>query len=194
MGMQVKHLGAIFIAGIMILSIFAIALSSATQPDSGKLDYNGIEFTQTPQGNWRFKHEGDRWEFYFFPEQVEGYGFPAEAGPLLDQPGFVMSYDARNLTTEVVQGLAAVHFYLENQLARMNKFIERGAVGVEALPELDCSIATAERPVIIFESVAETEISEIVLDNNCIRIKAITPGDAFALSERLLYHMLGVVP
>ena len=78
--MEQKHILAIFIIGIMVLSALGFVINFTVQgPEApGKQEFNGVTFKQTAQG-WKAKIDSTEWEFFSFPEQVQGWSLPQEA-------------------------------------------------------------------------------------------------------------------
>ncbi len=185
--MEQKKLIGLFIIGIMVASTIGLVVIDYAQNDgTGTIKYNGIKFIQTADG-YTAKVNGESKHFIFFPQDIEYVQLNEQVRALLDQPVITITYDANST---LAPNYAEAQYYIELQ-TQNEKIIERAAsVAVGELPAKTCADATPAQPVIQFEDGNST----ITADGNCIRIASRDAYDAYQKTERLVYHLLKVIP
>lgn len=182
-----KKIMGIIIIGLMILSTVALVIVDLAVGPSGSLKYNGFKF-QPVSNQFVTKINGEEHRFLFFPGDIEFIQITPAVNALLGKPVLTVTYDPNS---SIAQNLAEVQYYFELQLSN-DKVIER-ALTDNANTELiqkSCADATDAQPVIYLE---QGNVSKIVADGNCIMLTALDPYDLYQQSERIVYHVLGVI-
>ncbi len=177
----------LFIAFIMVFSIFGFIIDFAIQPTTQKMEYGEYTFTSTKQG-YRTKVNGNEMLFLFFPGDLEYYTLTDETKQLLQAPVYTVTYDPNST---IAPNLAEAQYYLEQQLQNI-KYIERALTNNTdtTLPQKTCTDATTAQPVI---ELLEANVTTIVTEGTCIKVKSSDPYDLYRQTERIIYHILGVM-
>ena len=175
----------LFIAFIMVFSIFGFIIDFAIQPTTQKMEYGDYTFTQTQQG-YRAKVNGNEMLFLFFPGDLEYYTITDDTKQLLKAPVYTATYDPNST---IAPNLAEAQYYLEQQLQDI-KYIERALTNSTTLPQKTCADATTAQPVI---ELLQANVTTIITENNCIKVKAIDPYDLYRQTERIIYEILGII-
>jgi len=184
--MNKKMVIGLVIAFLMVSSIFGFVFDFAVNP-VGKLKYNGFKFQ--PVGNqFIAKINSQEHRFLFFPGDIEFIQIAPDVKALLEKPVLTVTYDPNS---SVAQNLAEVQYYFELQL-KDDKIIERALTDSTntELIQKSCSDATDAQPVIYL---SQGNVSKLIADGNCIKLTALDPYDLYQQSERIFYHVLGVI-
>jgi len=186
--MDQKLVMGLIIIFLMISSVFGIVfMGFGGEETAGSVRYNSIKFTDIG-GRYRANVGGTDHIFLFFPGDLEYMQIDDAVRSLLDQPVYTVTYDPN---ANMAENLGEMQYYLEIQL-QDSKAIERALTeSADAdLPVKSCEDATNAQPVI---ELRESEESGIVAEGNCVIIKAVDPYDLYQETERLAYHILGVI-
>ncbi len=182
-----KKVMGVIIIGLMVLSTVALVIVDLAVGPSGSLKYNGFKF-QPVSNQFIAKINGEEHRFLFFPGDIEFIQISSEVKALLEKPVLTVAY---NPNSSIAQNLAEVQYYFELQL-KDDKVIERALTDNTntELIQKSCSDATDAQPVIYLE---QGNVSKLVADGNCIKLTALDPYDLYQQSERIIYHVLGVI-
>lgn len=183
---------SLFIAMIMILSVIGFVLVDSDTNDL-RQTYGEHTFLRLPNG-WRTTIDDKQIIFSYFPPQVEDITIPPEAQGILQTSRILgVTYDPNN---RFAQDLGALQYYLEQTLTTPNRFILRGLTNTTKYPTLTkftCTNATALQPVIFF-TFNNTQNTSITFKNNCLTVVAGRTQDLYRTTDRLIYHILKVIP
>ncbi len=183
---------ALFLAAIMILSVFGIVLSNqSTLNDAGELEYNGITF-RLINNQWAAEIKGKERSFFFSPVDLSGKTLPPELRQaILQTPTITIAFDP-NISQ--LHYLDAARFELsEVLLLDLGKNIRHGvtnATGAYEFPVVSCQPSSDE----LFITFIEANVSSVRMDGNCVAIAAVTPVEYIQYSEKLIYLLLEVIP
>ncbi|PIY60053.1 hypothetical protein COY95_03815 [Candidatus Woesearchaeota archaeon CG_4_10_14_0_8_um_filter_47_5] len=190
----------LFIAAIMILSVFGIITNQNSDENSNK--YNGFTFKQK-DNMWVTTVDKAEYRFVELPYQIEQ--LPAEAAAVdavRNARAVAVSFEMGNVSAaELEQELAYVDYArlnLHAALGTLNKYVVMGVAAENttyALPYVSCEQATEQMPVIFFMPVNSSaeRSSKISYNNYCILIEPVTSFDSLSLSERLTMGVLGII-
>ncbi len=183
--MDKKMWMGIFIAFIMVFSIFGFVVDFAIQP-SQKLKYGDYKFRVVDQ-RYITKIDGKEHVFVFFPLDLEYILLTDDVKHLLTAQALTVTYDPQS---NLSQNFGEAQYYLELQL--QNKAIERAVTNNQGLdlPQKSCADATGHQPVIELRA---GEISRISVEGNCIVLTSLDAYDAYQQVERIIYTTLGVM-
>lgn len=184
-----RNMVAFFIVFIMTTSIAGFLINSNST--SEKLEYNGFEFSRV--GNYYMtKVEGKRIYFTYPPENLAQMEIPPEAGEAIRNTK--MLYVAYNESQPFVKDYALLQYNINDVLKNhLNTYVVNALLNKNeyGLPVVSCKNATQTVPVIIFK---ESNSSSITYDNGCITLNGEFRQDFYALTERLLYSVFGIIP
>ena len=184
-----QFIWSIIIAVIMVSSVFGVIFGSFGSTDNS-FKYNGFSFTQTSQG-YRTKVSGMEVFFSYAPYDVESIELDPEITSRISSTKMLhITYDSESGLKE---GMSQAQFSLSNELYDI--FGTYASPAMEQnnpynIPVITCSNATVYVPVI---SLAESNETGIVLENNCVLIKANTATEFLVLKDRLLYSLAGII-
>lgn len=188
--MQTKTIMGLFIAFIMVASIFGVALDYfATGGGTQTLEYGDYTFRPV-QGLYQTTLDGKTVQFNFFPQDLEYIQVPENVKTTLQSPVLTVTYDP---ASPITNGAAQAQYYLETQLDGKT-IIERAVTNnsnYTTLTQRTCADATPTQPVLAFTYANHSGFS---LDNNCITLNAVDDYDLFRQTERALYTILGIMP
>ncbi len=188
--MEKKTIASLFIASLMIFSIVGYVLVDVDVSERKKT-HGDFTFYRMSTG-WRTTIQGKDVLFNFLPEQVAHISADQQTALLLtNTPVLGVTYDPNSTSA---QSLGQIQYYFE-QVFQDNArfFVLRGLTNTSAypaLPELSCSNASQNLPVLVFERSNETKI---VSEQQCIRAHAASNQDLFLLLDRIIYLIMGVL-
>ncbi|RJQ20319.1 hypothetical protein C4580_03965 [Candidatus Woesearchaeota archaeon] len=185
--MQSKTFLGLFIAFLMVASIFGVTIDYFAQ-DTQSANYNGHKITFR-QGLYHLALPDKTYTLNFHPQDLEYIELTPEIRTLLDGPILTVTYDP---SSGFAEAGANAQYYLESQLEG-KKAIVRAVTNNTGttLPQKTCADATPSEPILFLTS---SDASGFTLENNCITVTAIDPSDLFSQTERVIYHLLGVIP
>jgi len=181
---------SVILAGIMVFSGFAIMVGNSQQ----SLKYNNFKFVQgNDQRIYTEVSEGKMVGFRYFPSDLQNISVPSEAVKLLNDSQVITVTFNSSYDKEWVLGyFETIEFELAQDLN--DKIFVKGVTeqseAYAAFPIMDCSSATAQKPVVYFEIVKNQ--TNITVENNCIIFKSDEYG-FYALKDRLLFSYFGVM-
>ena len=173
----------LFIAFIMVFSIFGFVIDYAVQPGSAK--YGAFKFKVVNE-RYVTKINGNEYRFLFFPRDLEYINVSDDVKQLFSKHTLIVTYDSNS---ELAENFGEAQYYFETQLNGV-KVIERALTGEGTLPKKSCADATAEQPVIELRKGEESSISA---ENNCIIVSVLDAYSIYQQTERLVYSGLGVM-
>ncbi|MBS3128866.1 hypothetical protein J4410_07025 [Candidatus Woesearchaeota archaeon] len=177
----------LFIAGVMVLSIFGII----NNPDQAQ-SYTYQEYTFTyNQRDFQYdtKINDKTVKFTFLPQDVESLSLQ-DITQLKDTNSFLMTYDPTDLYAET---LGSIQYLLETELYdHKNIIVQRGLVNATgySLPEVTCATATPQNQVLLFRTANQTSFTH---ENFCFIIEGSTQTDLIQYFDRLRYALYGVI-
>lgn len=186
-GMDKKMLMGLFIAFIMVFSIFGFVIDFAVRPSVSKAEYGDFKFKIVGE-QYITKINGKEHVFVFFPGDLEFIQVSDEVRKLLESPVLAVTY---NPNSSIAQNLGEAQYYFELQLQDV-KAIERALTNNEGtqLSQKSCGDASEAEPVILLQKADE---SGIVAKDSCIILSAVDPFDLYQQTERIIYTVLGVM-
>ncbi len=178
---------SIFIIAVMVLSTFAIILSSFA-PEQDQLEFNGFKFKVK---NRQFITEVNDKEyiFYLHPTQILST-IPSEAITAIQQnPSIIISFEP-NATQP--QFLDTSRLQLERFLTLdLQKSVENAIIKPSTVYQLPVKTCTKDANFyIVFTESNETLAS---FEDNCLALSASRPVDFLIYSEELIYKLLGII-
>ncbi|MBW3002119.1 hypothetical protein KY338_03100 [Candidatus Woesearchaeota archaeon] len=185
-----KMLVSLFIIAIMVLSAFGFMLSYQTNQAEKLDEYNGYSFKKTTQG---FMTEINDQKIYFdyYPGDLDQINVSEDAKAILSQAEVLLiTYDP---SSDFAESIAELELDMEQKTQKIGKpFIAAGLTNATdyALPQITCSNATAEMPVLHMK---RGKTSEITAQNNCVIIAAETESVLNAYYTRAAYLIFGVM-
>lgn len=182
-----EKIWGIFIVILMVGSAFGIIFGGYAN-SSETIKYNGHKFTATPQG-WQTKIDGKYYLFTFSPNNLEDMPVDNSFDDLIgNSPQIDFTSDPESPYTQTI---AQVQFDIDQLLMSMNKYSQ---TGFTAENEYNSSIFTCDRtnvvPLLYFKEGEETSIS---VEGSCIILSATNNDMFFALRDRVIYSLLGVM-
>lgn len=184
-----KALISLFIAFIMVFSIFGFIVDFAINPS------NSVKY-----GKYKFKQVGDRWEVKYHGEKIKLYSTPQELenielsneikSRLKNTKHIYLTYDVEDPKADVIGQIVYHTQQLISQATDIN--IERGLVDPKeySLPKINCTNADVSTTVILVKDLNETKI---FMENNCIIFGSTYEFDYLRYAERLIYTILGIM-
>ena len=185
--MESKQVMGLFIALIMVLSVFGIALEYAFGGGSqNKVKYNGYTFTQG-NGEWTTSYKGKTLSFSVPPDSLESIKLPLDAASL---KAVAITY---NPSDDFADTLGGAQYNIQQVLLQTTDIYPiiglTNATGTSQ-EQITCETATASTPV-IYLMIANT--TEITNENNCVKFSATTPSGLSDEMERFIYAALGII-
>ncbi|MBN1645138.1 hypothetical protein JW851_03825 [Candidatus Woesearchaeota archaeon] len=187
---QPKILVSLFLAGIMIFSILGFMMSYQMDDTRTELEYNGYEFEQL-YGGFQLVLNKQKIVLNYFPEQLENVDLTKEIKTILKNAKVLsVAYDS---DSEYKEYFAEQQFNLAENLNKVDKYIISGMTnntGYAQIPQITCSNATIELPVILFQ---EGLLTNITFNNNCIIANIASANDAYMAGDLLFYQIAGIM-
>ncbi|MBI5065241.1 hypothetical protein HZA97_03295 [Candidatus Woesearchaeota archaeon] len=183
-----KIFASLFIAFIMVFSIFGFILSYTLGEESVK--YQGHKFVKTPQG-WLSIINDERLFFSFNPQEVDFFIKEEIKQFLKDKKKLTLSYNPKDFYSSAITEVA-LKLYQDLPKIKETKinFGLTNNTGYD-LPLITCNNASAENPVLIFE---ENDFNaSIELENNCIKLKYTTQLEVLQQGDAIFYTLAGMI-
>lgn len=181
---------SLFIAAIMILSVFGFMMSYQTGQTGGTEEYNGHKLVQTQQGLMT-KVNGKEAYFDYYPASLEQLNMSdAIKTELKNSKSFWVTYDP---DSDFAQAMAEIQFDMEQNLFDVAEiYVARGLTNAKeyALPEITCANATATMPVIYLKKGEKTQIEST---DNCITLTTVTEPELRMYHNKIAYILFGVM-
>jgi len=179
---------SIFLAVIMISSLFAVIFYGFSEPSSTER-YEGYKFKYTNAG-YQTKINGISYTFDVLPQDTIDIQVQDGVIEALTRQGLISTSDPDSVYKQEI-ALAAYN---------INKVLqEKGKVAVNAftnesenalIPVIGCQNATQSVPVMLIEEAPKTDIS---INNNCIKVGFTSGYDLQRASNKIIYMLLGVM-
>ena len=171
----------------MVSSILGFTMG---QSQSGSQIYNGHKFYRTDYG-YKTKIDGKFFDFQTHPSSLEALELsPAVVERIRDSRELVLTYDQNQ--TEVAAIAASQDFFA--RMLSSNFMIFTRVAFTEPndmnMTVVTCEDATPFRAVIDYRESNETKIS---MEGDCIIFEAASARDFFAIKDRVLYSLLGIM-
>jgi glycosyltransferase involved in cell wall biosynthesis len=179
---------SIFIAAIMILSVFGAMLNY----NPSELRYGKYKFTlDTTYNYYTTKISGKEMYFYTLPLETAYMNVSNATLDKLNNAAFIITTFAPSTANDSIQAIELARFDMANFMKEKQLFnvVSEPYVGYEAFPILTCANATTGVPVVTFNI---SDIPAIVDDGNCIYLNGRGP-DFLRFRDRILYHYVGVI-
>lgn len=176
----------LFVVFIMVMSVFSYMLGSSRT----RLTYNGFKFYQLENGGFMLNINNNRVMFSYSPQELERINTTAGIKNLFNTPMVYFTY-AQNST--YAETIAEMQFNFAQLMDSIKGTYVQNAFTAETefdIPAITCKNATLTVPVILFEKAKTTEI---MLDDECIVVKAKNRQEMSMAYERLLYSIIGVM-
>jgi len=178
----------IFIAFIMISSVFAIIFSGYNQQTTS-LKYNDIKFTRE-NNQWSTNINNQKLLFNYLPTEVEQINLgPDVIFALSNKPEIDTTSEINDTFKEEI---ALAQYNMVLALNNLNIYIRPGLTTNNTfnLPIITCEDASLAVPIIYFKQSNQTKIT---LENNCIIAEAKNNIDILRIKDRILYSILGII-
>jgi hypothetical protein len=179
-----KTIPGLFLAGLMIFTVFGVALSY--QSTTNTENYKGFVFEQTQTG-WSTEINGKGYGLYTFPGDIDSTRYPAEAVPVLQHAkSIVVTYsDEREAST-----LAQLQYYMEQTISQDLYFVRALINESEVLPQLSCTNSTPTNPIIVLAYNNQTSVTH---QNGCVTLTGANTQELVRLTDKTIYILLGVM-
>lgn len=179
----------IFIAAIMVLSVFGVIFGSYNSPEQ-EMDYGDFQFQRT-ENQWVTEIDGQQIYFDYNPSQVDYLEIsPAIISRIQSTPMLYVTFDPN---VKAPERFDYVRFKLSDILAKnFNIYAISGMVensSLYQLPVIGCENASASVPVLYLKGSNTTGVIE---QGNCIIFESDVQG-TIALNDRLLFGLFGVM-
>ena len=171
----------IFIAAIMVLSVFGFVLSYSA---GSSINYNKHKFTII-DNQYTTKIDGQEYRFNYHPLDLESLQVNQE---FLGHPTYTITFDPNTTEPEYVE---LARYNLAEMLTKKGIAAQQGTTKKAdgyTLPIITCE--QDKGPTIIFENGNTTGFEQ---EGSCLYAKAETNTDFIRLSERIQYGILGVI-
>ncbi len=178
----------LFIVLIMVGTSFSAFLFGGS-PANEVVKYNDIKFV----GNgkmWTAKIDGKKAAFSFLPEEVKDIPVDGNIAPLLQNKIEIDSTSDFNSTFK--EPIALAQHQMRLTLGEYGIYMRQGFTknNTYGLPEITCSNATSNVPVIYFRNGNSTRI---YLDSSCIIAEGYSDREFIRAKDKLLYMLFGVI-
>lgn len=183
-----KVFASLFIAFIMVFSIFGFILSYTSGEESVK--YKDYKFVQTPQG-WLSIIDDKRFFFSFTPQEVEYFVTDELKQFLKDKNDLTLSYSPKDFYSSTITEIALKLYQDLPKIKEINlNFGLTNNTGYD-LPLVTCTNASTENPVLVFE---ENDFNASVkIENNCIKLKYTTQLELLQQGDAIFYTLAGII-
>lgn len=182
-----EKIWGMFIVLIMVGSAFGIIFGGFAS-SSQTIKYNGVKLKASPEG-WTAKVDGRVYNFRYDPKVLEGMKVDDSfKDMIIRSPQVDMTSE---FNTSYIETIGQVEFDIASVLSYMNIYSETGFSEDNSygLPVFKCSRKSIV-PLIYFTEGDETSIT---VDENCIIASAENNDMFFALRDRIIYSLLGIM-
>lgn len=176
------QLMAWFIVIIMVLSVLGYVGSSFFSEQANQEEYNGFHFVKTSNQQWLLRVNGEEYLFQYLPEELKNVTFSTNLNfnPVKIYFGF-----QANDTINVGFSFSLLAKVFRNKGIK----VQEACISEESCPDIplmDCQ----NKEGIIMVSGEENGYTE---DEKCLIITATDSEELQKLTERVVYHLLGVM-
>lgn len=190
-----KVVWGILLAAVMAFSIVGFIYIG---PQTGNLEYNGIEFQA--QGNpqtgvvtgWTAIIDEREISFYNHPTDVLSINVSEEIEQFLRSAKVLIVTSDPNDTSKEIIGLIRYEFQTILSASGVAVLGAFTANNTHNQPTMTCENATTYEPVIYFRTTPR--MNQVGLNNSCITIEASTKAGFIRMRDRLLYAHYAVIP
>ncbi len=185
--MEKKTIMSIFIALIMVSSVFGVVLNSSFS--NTKIKYNNHVFV-AQDGKYYTELNGKEIDFYNNPEVIENIELDENFVNVLKNTK--MMYFTSDFNDSLVEEIAILGYDLTTNMFDTNYvYVQPSLTTNETdLPQITCQDATQTVPVIYVKSSNETSSS---FENGCLIINLQSSFDVAQYRDRILYSFYGVI-
>lgn len=179
----------IFIAFIMISSVFGVIFYGFNNQNNNKVEDKGITFIDR-QGYWYTTIDGTEMIFNNLPSNVEYIELPQE---LKDRLSNAFQLDITSeLEDPLNEYIALVEHEAQLALTAKNIYVRTGFTTPSDynVPIITCDDATQSVPILYYKESNETKV---YMQDNCIIAEAVDGIDILRISDRILYEVLGIL-
>jgi len=177
---------AVFITVIMVGSMIGLMMNNPEE----KVVYNGHTFKE--KGNYlTLKLDGERFNFYYAPQDVEAIELPIEVHNFLQIAP--TSYAVFDPDSKFINYIDHSRFELSEEMLKLDKIVQHGKIKESEsydLPVINCDNSTQYVPVIYFKN---SNITKFYMEGNCIIAESDTAYGFLALKDRIIYSLLGII-
>jgi len=181
-----KRLVGGFIISIMVLSAFGFVLS---QSGTQSRKYGDFKF-KPYRNQWMTTIEDKKAVFNFHPSDLESINVTGDVKGKLSGEVVIITFDPGGNFTENV---AEAAYFMGQSLQELDgSFIVWGLTNASGtqLPELSCANASVAEPIVY---IVEAESSGVRVEGDCVIVSASRAQEFYAVAERLLYVIYGVM-
>ncbi len=184
-----KNLVGILIVGIMVLSGIGYMWSDST---NSKQNYNGHKII-SQNNKWYVQADDSYAQFDFHPTELENINMSADVAEYLSN--VKMLYIVFDPDSSLIQDFEVERVRLEKDLPQFLKIypvtgVTYNSTEYSNFPVVTCANATMYVPVLYFRKGNSTEI---IANDTCIILQARDSYDVPAVTDRLMYGLLGVM-
>lgn len=184
-----KKFMTIFMAVLMVGSLFGVVFFGFTSSGFAPEDYNEYEF----------EYRVDHWEtviddkvalFTYFPTDVDYIEVPADVSQRIRN---TIQFDiTSDINDTLAEQIALAQFQMGLTLANFNLFMRTGFTEENEFNQevINCDQATEFVPVIYFREANE---SKVYLENNCVIADIASEVEVERVKDRLVYDILGII-
>ena len=171
---------ALFLVFTMVGSV--IGFSMFQNPNATNAQFYGDYRFVFKQDHWEFALDGEVWQSFFLPQDVDYIG-----NPFISSQNLLLVHDPNmNASIEIFQSIDLVKFNLRNQFSDYENYFVR----IDSRTN-GCELADNTGTVIVFEYSNET--LDLVQNGNCIIATGSTGREMLMLGDRILYNLLDVI-
>lgn len=182
--------------GLMIIFIMissGIGFMAGKGASGGADVYNDYTLERS-NDNWLVKHNNNYIDFTYFPDVLDSINISNDA--IASIGNSQMLFFAFNPSDIAISQIEAIRMdfelgfpkYFEKSV--IPAVLEEDSVLYPGYYIVDCQNASAQVPVVIFES---GDKNEFVYNNNCLRVVSESAASTRMMRDRLIYGILGVI-
>jgi len=183
-----KKVIVLFLAGIMIISVFSI-IFIGVGPSQGSVTENSAKFIKKGEA-WSTQIDKREALFTYLPSDVEHITLSSRIlNTLKNTIEIDTTYDPNSTYN---QSYALAQYQMGITLQNFNIFVRSGITGniSDRISIITCNDSTPIVPVIYFKDSNETRIS---LVGNCIIAEIAQGREAIMVKDRILYGKFGII-
>ncbi len=183
-----RNIVALFIVATMVLSVLGYMVGRGESEDV--FEYNGYKFNRI---NSMLTTKIGKMGLTFFsdPRYLESINISSAAIEQLKSSRMI--YFTYNSSDVLKEDVALVHYTMAEQVWKslsiyiVQALTENNDYG---MPAISCANATPTAPVVYF---VHSNTTGFVYENNCIIANAFSRSDVYALTDRLLFGLYGIM-
>ncbi|MGM5482255.1 MAG: hypothetical protein ACQESF_02225 [Nanobdellota archaeon] len=181
----------IFIIVLMVGSGMGLMLGRSPS-STNAAEYNGYTFKRDG-AYWSTDYNGNKISFRYLPSSVENISIQkSTTNTIKSSQGFFITFDPDDTH---IESLEVARLQMERTFGqKLGKYVGVGVTqntsSYNKFPKITCSNATSKIPVIYMKSSSDTNID---FADNCLKINFASPAEVFALKDRLIYSVTGII-